>query len=81
MPDTNFLDQAGNFATDGAIDTAVDGVVNQALDAVVSRVPGGDAIAQMLTTEVDQNVNNAINSEINKGISGMMQDVEGLFGH
>jgi len=80
MPDTNFFEQAENFATDSAVDAAVDGVVNQALGTITSHVPGGDTIAQMLQTEVDQDVNNAINTEINKGVGGMMQDVEGLFG-
>jgi hypothetical protein len=38
-------------------------------------------VDQMLRTEADQVVNNAINSEINKGVGGMLSDAEGLFGH
>lgn len=80
MSDPNFLSQLGNFSEDAAVDTTVDGFVNQAIDAVASHIPGGQALEQLLNTEVDQDVNNTINNELNKGIGGMMQDAEGLFG-
>ena len=60
MSDPNFNQQAGDFAMDAAIDTAADNLANEALNAVVSRVPGGQAIEQMLDTEVDQMLNNEI---------------------
>jgi len=81
MSDPNFAQQAGDFAIDAAVDTAADGVLNQGIGAIASHIPGGDAVKQMLETEVDQVVNNAINTEINKGVGGVIQDVEGLFGH
>jgi|GEM_PF-5542107 len=31
------------------------------------------------STSVDQVVNNAINNEINKGVGGVEQDIEGIF--
>ena len=81
MSDSNLLGQLGNFTEDAAVDTTVDGFVNQAVDAVASRIPGGAAVEQMLTTEVDLTVNNDINAELNKGVGGMLQDAEGIFGH
>lgn len=79
MTDPNFMQQAGDFSMDAAIDTSVDGFVNQGVDSIASRVPGGQGFEQMLNTEVDQTVNNDINNELNKGVNGMLQDVEGLF--
>ncbi len=62
--DPNLIQQAGNFAVDAGIDNAADGFINQAVDGLVSHVPGGDAIEQALNTEVDQDANNWINSEV-----------------
>ena len=83
MSNPNFAQQAGDFAMDAAVDTAADGVINNALHAVEQHVPipGGQMVDQMLQTEVDQVANNAINNEVNKGVGGMLGDVEGLFGH
>ena len=81
VSDPNLLNQAGHFAEDAAVDTSVDGFVNQAIGAVAAHIPGGAGVQQMLTTEVDQVINNDINAELNKGVGGMLQDVEGLFGH
>jgi hypothetical protein len=81
--DPNILQKAGDFATDAAVDTAADSVINQGLDAVEAHVPipGGQTVDKMISTEVDQVANNEINAELNKGVGGMMSDVEGLFGH
>ena len=35
---------------------------------------------QMVQTEVDQMANNAINTEANKGVGGVLGDIEGMFG-
>lgn len=75
----NPLQQMGGFLSDATVDTTVDGFVNQALDRVVSMVPGGQSFEAVLNTGVDQTLNNDINAELNKGIGGMIQDVEGLF--
>jgi hypothetical protein len=79
--DPNIFQQAGDFAVDAAVDTTVDNFVNQGVDMVAQHLPGGQMVDQMLRTEADQVVNNAINSEINKGVGGMLSDAEGLFGH
>jgi hypothetical protein len=81
MLDPNLAEQAGDFAVDAAADTAVDGVLNQAIDAVTSHLPAGEMVDQMLKTGIDLNVNNAINSEINKGAGDLMQDVACIFSH
>lgn len=79
MSEPNFAQQAGNFA----FDAAVDGFINNALNTAEQHVPipGGEMVDKMINTEVDQLANNAINGEINKGVGGMLGDVEGLFGH
>ena len=79
--DPNIFQQAGDFAVDAAVDTPVDNLVNPGIDMVAQHIPGGQMVDQMLKTETDQVVNNAINSEINKGVGGMLSDAEGLFGH
>jgi hypothetical protein len=79
--DPNILQNVGDFAMDAAVDTPVDGLVNQGVDMVAQHIPGGQMVDQMLKTETDQVVNNAINAELNKGVGGMLNDVEGLFGH
>ncbi len=78
----NFAQQAGDFAVDAAVDTAADGVINNIVDGIEQHVPipGGEFVDKAITTEVDQMANNAINNEVNKGVGGMMGDVEGLFG-
>ncbi len=81
MTEPNWEQQAGNFAMDAAVDTEADKVANMALDGVLDRIPGGAGAEQMLNTEVDQNLNNTINAEINKGVGGIIQDAEGFFGH
>ena len=73
--------QAGNFATDAVVDTEADKLANTVIDNVVCYVPGGEAAEQMLNTEVDQDLNNEINAEVNKGVGGVISDVEGMFGH
>ena len=82
MSDPNFLQQAGGFAADAAIDTTADGLLNNVLDTVEQHVPipGGQTVDKMLNTEVDQVVNNDINAEVNKGPAGIMGDIEGLMG-
>lgn len=77
--DPNLLQQVGGFLSDATVDTTVDGFVNQALDRVVSMVPGGQNFESVLNTGVDQSLNNEINTELNKGVGGMIQDIEGLF--
>jgi basic membrane lipoprotein Med (substrate-binding protein (PBP1-ABC) superfamily) len=79
MSDPNFAQQAGNFMADAEVDTVADNLINQGVDAIASHIPGGEGFEQQLRTEVDQVVNNAINNELNKGVDGAMQDVEGLF--
>ena len=79
--DPNFFQQAGDFAVDAAVDTTADNFINQGVDMVAQHLPGGQMVDQMLKTETDQVVNNAINAEVNKGVGGMLGDVEGLFGH
>ncbi len=79
MTDQNLAQQAGNFATDGAVDTEADNLINQGVDAIASHIPGGAMFEQQLKTEVDQVVNNAINNEVNQGVGGAEKDVEGLF--
>lgn len=83
MSEPNFAQQAGNFAFDAAVDTTADGFINNALNTAEQHVPipGGEMVDKMINTEVDQLANNAINGEINKGVGGMLGDVEGLFGH
>jgi hypothetical protein len=82
MSDPNFAQKAGDFAVDAAVDTTADGFINNALHAVEQHVPipGGQMVDQMIQTEVDQMANNAINNEVNKGVGGILGDVEGLFG-
>lgn len=82
MQNPNFAQQAGDFAVDAAVDTAADGVINNVLRGVEQHVPvpGGEFVDQAIITEVDQMANNAINNEVNKGVGGVMGDVEGLFG-
>ncbi len=75
----NFSQQAGDFAVDAAIDTAADNMVKPMIDMVASHLPGGQAIEAMLTTEADQVLNNEINTEVNKGFGGIINDVEGTF--
>jgi hypothetical protein len=77
--DPNMLQQMGGFLSDATVDTTLDGFVNQALDRVVSMVPGGQNFESVLNTGVDQNINNQVNAELNKGVSGIVQDIEGLF--
>jgi len=79
MSDPNFSQQAGDFAVDAAVDTAADNLVNPMIDLVASHLPGGQAIETMLTTEVDQVLNNDINTEVNKGFGGIVNDIEGTF--
>lgn len=78
MSDPNFAQQAGNFA----VDTTADGFINSGLNTIEQHVPipGGQMVDQMIQTEVDQVVNNEINTEANKGVGGILGDVEGLFG-
>ena len=44
----NFFQEAGQFASDAAIDTAADGAINRAIDGVAEHVPGGGAVDAML---------------------------------
>ncbi len=81
MTEPNFAQQAGDFAADAAVDTEADALINQGVDTIAAHVPGGEMFEQQLRTEVDQVVNNAINNELNKGVGGVEQDVEGLFNH
>ena len=83
MSEPNFAQKAGGFAADAAVDTTADGVINNLLNAAEQHVPipGGEMVDKMIQTEVDQVANNAINNEINKGVGGMLGDVESLFGH
>ena len=77
----NFLQGAGNFASDAVVDTTADNFINQGVNDIASHLPGGQMVDQMLKTEADQVANNAINNEVNKGAGGLMGDVEGLLGH
>jgi hypothetical protein len=61
MSDENLLQQAGNFTADAAVDTAADGILNQGIAAIAAHIPGGSTVQQMLTTEIDQDVNNQVN--------------------
>jgi len=79
MSDPDFAQQAGEFGVDAAIDTTADNLINPILDGVASHVPGAEGFEQMLNTEVDQVINNEINTEVNKGFGGMIQDSENLF--
>ncbi|MEH2059566.1 MAG: hypothetical protein V7K97_26115 [Nostoc sp.] len=79
MSDPNFPEQAGEFGVDAAIDTTADNLINPIFDGVASHVPGAEGFEQMLNTEVDQVINNEINTEVNKGFGGMIQDSENLF--
>ncbi len=79
MADPNLAQEAGDFAIDASVDTAADNLINQGVDAIAAHIPGGEMFEQQLRTEVDQVVNNAINNELNKGVGGIEQDVEGLF--
>lgn len=83
MTTPNAPQQAGGFAAHAAVDTAADGAVNSVLQDVEHSVtiPGGPVADQMIQTEVDQVVNNLIDKEVGKGVSGVMGDVEGMFGH
>ena len=83
MSQPNFGQQAGDFAVDAAIDTTADGFINQVVGSVEQHVPipGGEFVDKAIITEVDQVANNAINTEVNKGVGGILGDVEGLFGH
>jgi len=80
--DPNFAQKAGDFAVDAAADTTVDGLLNQVLGSVEQHVPipGGEMVDKMINTEADQVVNNEVNAEVNKGVGGILGDVEGLFG-
>lgn len=80
MADPNWTQQLDDFASDATVDTTVDGFVNQGIEEISSRLPLGQSVEQMLTTEVDQTVNNEINTELNKGVDGILQDLGGLFG-
>lgn len=82
MSEPNFAQQAGNFAVDAAIDTTADGVINNVVGSIEQRIPipGGEFVDKAIITEVDQVANNAINTEVNKGVGGILGDVEGLFG-
>lgn len=70
------------FGADAAVDTAADSVINDVLHVVESHlpVPGGQAVDQMIQTEVDQVANNAVNAEVNKGVGGIIGDIEGMLG-
>ncbi len=81
MTDPNLAQQAGDFATDAAIDTEADNLINQGVDAIASHIPGGAMFEQQLKTEVDQVVNNAINNEVNTGVGGIEEQVAGIFNH
>ncbi len=83
MSEPNFAQKAGGFAFDAGVDTAADGFINNELNVVEQHVPipGGEMVDKMINTEVDQMANNAINNEINKGVGGVLGDVEGLFSH
>ncbi len=72
MSEPNFAQQAGNFPIDAEVDSAADKLANEAVEAVASHIPGEQSFDQALTTEVDQVVNNGINSEISR--------LEGRFG-
>ena len=60
----------------------MDGFLNRVLDTVEQHVPipGGQLVDKMINTEADQVVNNEVNTEVNKGVGGILGDVEGLFG-
>jgi hypothetical protein len=77
-----FAQKAGDFAVDAAVDTTADSLLNNVLGTVEQHVPipGGETVDKMITTETDQVVNNEINAEVNKGVGGILGDVEGLFG-
>jgi hypothetical protein len=79
MSDENLVQQVGDFTTDAAIDTAADSIINQGISVITSHIPGGNLVQQMLTTEIDQDVNNQINAEVNKGTDGILHDAENLF--
>ena len=83
MSEPDLTAKAGGFAADAAVDTTADGFLNNALHGVEEHVPvpGGQVVDQMIQTEVDQVANNVINNEVNKGVGGILGDVEGLFGH
>jgi len=49
------------------------------IDMVASHLPGRQAMEAMLTTEADQVLNNDINTEVNKGFGGIINDIEGTF--
>ena len=76
----NTAQQTENFAADAAIDTSADGFINRALNEAASFIPGGQSVEPMLQTEIDQDANNVINTEVNKGVDGVMKDIEGFFG-
>ncbi len=81
MSEPNFAGRAGEFAIDAAIDTAANSIANKAIDIAASHIPAGEAVKQMLKTEVDLAIDNAINAELHKGVGGIVEDVEGmLFG-
>jgi hypothetical protein len=69
----NFLEQAGSFAADAAVDTAADGFINKAIDGVAGHLPGGAAVDAVIKTGVDFAANTAINKELGS--------IEGAFGH
>ncbi len=66
----NFLEKAGAFASDAAIDTAADSEINRVIDGVAGHIPGGGMFDGMVKTGVDLAVNNEINSKLG-----------GIFGH
>ncbi len=79
MSDPNFAEQAGEFGVDATIDTTADNFINPILDNVADHIPGAEGFEQILNTEVDQVINNEINTEVNKGADGIIQDAENLF--
>lgn len=83
QPNPSIGQKVGDFAADAAIDTTADGFINQGVGAIEARIPipGGEIVDKMIITEVDQVVNNEINTEVNKGAGGIIGDVEGIFHH
>jgi hypothetical protein len=76
MSDPNFVERAGEFGLEAAIDTAANKIANEAIHAVASHIPGGQSVEQMLDTEVDLVLDNSINAQVNERIEG----VEEMFG-
>ncbi len=78
MTDSNFSQQASDFAADAVIDTQADQWVNQSLDAIAAHIPGAEMIEQQLKTETDQVLNHAINTEINQAVQAAEERMGGL---